>query len=227
MPYWKKEEDCFVNEKLATGQQWPRNKPPEQKEYENWLSDVVNPLSKEYYEFKFENGEKKTAHYQINHIVRQRQYDDSEKLVTAGLLIGYTALGDERVCPAYHPEVWRKTEFRHSTAVDPKNPNRLVTKTDGPLPITEVFELDWNEENLNKLLEQKRDPHIQLIVKDSASEKAVEVKPQSTYKKTIELFMKPFDYLFDGAYVDEEQKKQNRMLAEREGLAEQVVKSRG
>jgi hypothetical protein len=227
MPYWKKEEACFTNEKTITGDQWPRNKPPEQKEYEGWLADVVNPLTKEYYEFKLENGEIKKAQYKINCIVRLRQYDDSEKLVSKGNLIGYTALGDERSCPCYHPEVWKKTEFNHSTTVDPKNPNRLTTKTDGPKPIQEVYEMEWNEENLNKLLEQRENNHIELIVKEASSEKAVKVEPQATDKKTIELFQKPFDYLYSGGYVDEEQKKQNRAVAEKQGLAEQLVKQRG
>ncbi|HEX7178543.1 MAG TPA: hypothetical protein VF220_02385 [Nitrososphaeraceae archaeon] len=215
MPYWKKEEECFANEKMDDGRPFPRQKPMAQKSYENWLADVVNPISKEYYPFTEKDGTKKEARYEITTIIRKRLSDDSEKLLTIGNLIGYTALGDERIRPIRHPEMWQKTEFNHATTVDPTNPNRLMTKTIGPKPIKEVYELDWNEENLNKLLEQKRDTHVDLVVKDA---KAVEVK-QATWDKTVKFFKNnTFEYLYNAEYVTEEQRKANIEMAKRQGL---------
>lgn len=221
MPNWAKEEACFANEKLDNGERYPRIKPQDQKAYEEWKADVINPLTQEYYSFTMPDGTKREAHYEINTIIRQRQYDDTEKLVTIGNLVGYTALGDERICQIRKPEMWRKTEFNHTTAVDSSNTNRLTTRTVGPKPAVDVYELEWNEQNLKTLLDQVRDKHISLVVKEQSSQRAVSVKPQATWSKTIELFKNnTFDYLIQGLYIDAEERKMMRELAKKEGLIE-------
>lgn len=221
MPNWKKEEECFANEKMDDGRPFPRQKPLAQTAYETWLADVVNPINKEYYEFNMPDGTKKKARYEITTIIRKRLPDDSEKLLTIGKLIGYTALGDERERGIRHPEVWQKTEFNHATSVDPNNPNRLMTKTVGPKPMKEIYELDWNEENLNKLLEQRINNHVDLIVKES---KAVSVK-QATYEKTVKFFKtNTFEYLYNAEYITEDQRKANIEMAKRQGLISSEIR---
>ena len=61
----------------------------------------------------------------------------------------------------------------------------------------DVYEMPFNEKNLKELLNLRlSDSEITFAVKDEGSGKAVEVKRDVNINKTIELFLKPFDYLF-------------------------------
>ena len=75
-------------------------------------------------------------------------------------------------------------------------------KTTGTLKQEDVYELPFNETNLKSLLDLRvSDSEITFTVKEEGSGKAVEVKKDVNINKPIELFLKPFDYLFEAKYI--------------------------
>ena len=58
--------------------------------------------------------------------------------------------------------------------------------------------MPFNKKNLKALVSLKlSDSDIAFTLKDEANGKAVEVKKESNINRTLELFLKPFDYLFN------------------------------
>ena len=54
---------------------------------------------------------------------------------------------------------------------------------------------------------------IFFAVKDESDGNAVEVKKDVNINKTVELFLKPFDYLFKGEYISPQQRAEFRQDA--------------
>jgi hypothetical protein len=225
MPYWKDEEDCFLKERLEDGKTpWPREKPIEQSSYEKWLSNVKNPVADAYYEKVDKYGKRDTAHYQIREIIRVKDEEGKEFLISSGWLIGYNALGDERRHYINWPEMWTETIFDHVSVVDTNNPNNIVSSTTGPKQRITRYMMECNKENLNKLVEQKANENINLSVKDLNSDKRVDVRFIGSFKDRVKFFLdNDFWYLHNGMYISEDEKKLNRQLAERQGLAEMTA----
>jgi hypothetical protein len=98
MPHWKKQDQCFEEEHVEVTdyngrrvtknskpviKAWPHDKPIAQISYENWLEQVVNPDSNEWYPArnKDDNPIKGTgAKHIITQIIRLRRKDGSEFL---------------------------------------------------------------------------------------------------------------------------------------------------
>ena len=57
------------------------------------------------------------------------------------------------------------------------------------------------------------DSDISFAVKEEGSGRAVEVKRDVNINKTLELFLKPFDYLFNAEYISPQQRAANRQAA--------------
>ena len=80
--------------------------------------------------------------------------------------------------------------------------NTTKVRTTGTRTAEDVYELPFNEKNLKDLVDLRAsDSEITFTVKDEGSGKAVEVKRDVNINKTIELFLKPFDYLFEAKYI--------------------------
>ena len=62
------------------------------------------------------------------------------------------------------------------------------------------------------------DADICFSVKEEGSGKAVEVKKDVNINKTLELFLKPFDYLFNAEYISPQQRAENSQQAIDAGL---------
>ena len=78
----------------------------------------------------------------------------------------------------------------------------------------DVYEMPFNEKNLKELASlRENDTNIQFSVKDEASGNPVEVKKEANFNKTLELFLKPFDYLFKAEYITPQQKAELRQMA--------------
>lgn len=203
MSRFKKEEEYFRKAVMSNGKQWPRIKPVEQRVYENWIAQVVDPVSGEYHTDA--NG--KTARYVVDKIVRIRLVDGSEKLYSSGQLIGYNSFKDKKTYPCDQPEVHRKTNFDYKTTLDNKN-GQIKRVTTGPSSVEDVYDLPFTPENADKLWSMRKDRSIKLTVKDelSGEPRAVEVKggrlDQSNLDAAFELFKSaPFEYVYNWEYV--------------------------
>ena len=77
----------------------------------------------------------------------------------------------------------------------------------------------FNEKNLKELVNLRdNDADITFTVKDERNDKPVEGKKESNINKTLELFLKPFDYLFNAEYITPQQRAQLRQMAVDEGI---------
>ena len=88
--------------------------------------------------------------------------------------------------------------------------NTTKVRTTGTVKQEDVYELPFNETNLKSLLDLRAsDSEITFAVKDEGSGKAIDVKRDVNINKTIELFVKPFDYLFEAEYISPQQRAEN------------------
>lgn len=122
MPGWAKEEACFKNaivrdfntKKIVEGG-WPRPHRTDQWAYENWLSQVINQETGNFFQARKEEGspiDATGAMHVINVITRVRDAKGRQEfLLSKGSLIGYDAGGVEKRYPISYPDKWRKTEL--------------------------------------------------------------------------------------------------------------------
>ena len=83
----------------------------------------------------------------------------------------------------------------------------------------EVYELPFNETNLKQLVNLRlSDADISFVVKEEGSGKAVEVKKDVNINKTLELFLKPWDNLFEARYISPQEKAAIRQASIDAGL---------
>ena len=101
----------------------------------------------------------------------------------------------------------------------------------GPNTIETVYELEFNERNLKalfekritvedaKLLSQKRIGEVSFSVKDERTGTVRDVRDVTgILHKSMDLFLKPFDYLANGDYISAQQKAEMRQMAIDQGL---------
>jgi hypothetical protein len=219
MPNWKKQDRCFEEEKvelvdplhstkiMKNGKPvikaWPHDKPVAQISYENWLKEVTNPETNEFYPARNKEGNpiKRTgAKHIVTQIIRVRRKDRSEYLISQGQVIGYNAFGNVVGRNCAKPEVWTRTLFNHERVCDQKI-NSTKMQTTGTLGTEDVYEMQFNEKNLKQLFAlRKSDTEISFTVKDEATDKSVSVRTEPNINDTLKLFLKPFDYLFNADY---------------------------
>jgi hypothetical protein len=236
MPYWKNEEQCFldarVEGKKASGT-WPRDTPQAQLQYQAWLEKVLDPDTGEFYHQRDKDGNiiKNTGPKQvIRQIVRIRTTDDKEHLYSNGYLIGYDVNGDPVSQACSNPETWNKTGFLYKREFD-QNANRQKTRIVGPNSQETIYETPFNEKNLKelfdkritpedlKLMGQKRPISLAFCVKDERTGVVREVKDATGIPhKTLDLFLKQFDYLANSDYISPQQKQEMRQAAIERGL---------
>lgn len=237
-PHIKKQEKCFEDEQIEVidsyhkkrllnkdgspvVKPWPHDKAVSIIAYENWLERVVNPDTKEFYPAlnKQGNAIKGTGPKRIvQHIIRLKTKNGKEFLYSLGEVNGYDAFGNPAQCTLYKPEMWKRTLFTHERMYDQRT-NTTKVKTTGTEKQEDVYELPFNETNLKSLLDLRAsDSDISFAVKEEGSGKAVEVKRDVNINKTIELFLKPFDYLFNAEYISPQQRAENRQQAIDAGL---------
>jgi hypothetical protein len=204
MSKFEKEESYFKTPRTSQGKAWPRVKPVEQRSYENWIAQVVDPATGEYH--KDEKG--KEPQYRINHIVRIRLVDGSEKIYSHGQLVGYNSFKDKKTYPVEKREVHNKTNFAYKTTLD--NNRQIKRYTDGPSSVEEVYDMDFTPENADALWAQKKDRSVKLTVVDQISNEphAIEVQgfgygiEQEALEKAFTMFKTAkFDYLYNWEYI--------------------------
>lgn len=229
MPHWKKEDQCFEEEKIEvtdrngkkTTKAYPHDKSIPQRSYEEWLEVVVNPDSKEFYPARNKDGSpiKGTGgKHIITQIIRLRRKDGSQSLYSLGELQAYDAFGNMIPSTCAKPEVWTKMLFSYERIYDQKT-NSIKIQNTGTLGTETVYEMPFNEKNLKELFNlRKNDSDIAFTVKDEAASKAVSVRKEANINDTFKLFLKPFDYLFNAEYITAQQKAELRQMAIDEGI---------
>ncbi len=244
-PHWKDEQKCYDEEQVEVilngydnygvlhhkrqldkngkplKKSWPRDKPVAQIAYENWLERVVNPDTNTFYPALNKDGSpiKGTGPKRIvQQIVRIKRKDGTEFLYSIGEVNAFDNFGNPAQCTLNKPETWKRTLFTHERWYDERT-NSTKVRTTGTSSQEDVYELPFNEKNLKSLLDLRlSDGEITLAVKEEGSGKAVEVKRDVNINKTIELFLKPFDYLFNAEYISPQQRAENRQQAIDAGL---------
>jgi hypothetical protein len=241
MPYWKREEGCY-SEITVTGKDihgkkatttWPRDEPQSQVMYKLWLKKIQDPDTGQFYKQRDKDGNiiKGTVpKHIVKQIVRVRTIDDKEYLYSNGYLLGYDVMGDpvREICS--NPETWQRTEFEYRKQYDPRT-NSVKAIPVGPNHVYTVYEMPFNEKNLKQLYEKRITPEllrllkqtrlgqISFSIKDERTSVVREVRDATGIEhKTLELFMKPFDYLANEDYLTPEQKAQARQRAIDMGL---------
>lgn len=198
---FKKEAAYFEKERTASGKPWPRPKSPKEIEYDNFLAEVIDPTTGDYY---LDEDGIIPAKYVVDMIIRQKQIDGSEVLLSQGNLIALDYFKDRKVFRVDKPEMHVKTIFDHKRELDKKR--RIIRVTKGPIGSEEIYEMPFTPENLDKLWSRKRDGNIQLIVKSqlNAEPHALERKGilrANDVEGAYNLFKTAdFDYLYNWEY---------------------------
>ena len=154
----------------------------------------------------------------VTQVIRFRKRDGKEFLYSSGEVNAYDSFGNVIGCTIFKPEMWTRTLFNHQRVYDQKT-NSTKMETIGTLGTEDVYELPFNEKNLKAIVSLRlSDSDIAFTLKDEANGKAVEVKKESNINKTLDLFLKPFDYLFNAEYITPQQRSQLRQMAVDEGI---------
>ncbi len=234
MPGFKKEEEIFSKEiirgvrmigdrpagKNKTDEHWPRQKPVIQSVYEKFMGKITDKSGKRFNPARDNNGTpiKGTgASHSIMNITRIKRSDKSEFLYTKGTISGYDGMGDAVTFFCSKPEVWTRTLFGRKRGWDPEE-EQIVSQTLGPKGDEVVYDLPFNAENLKQLFEKRENDNIGFIVKDDVTGRALEVAKDVNVYKTMELFSKGFEFLFNGDYIPAAIKAEIRARAVSEGL---------
>jgi hypothetical protein len=239
---WKKEQQCYDEAKVEgkdsrTGKKasgtWPRDKPIDQVMYETWLQKVTDPDTGKFYEQRDKNGNtiKGTGpKHLIRQIVRIRTSDGKEFLYSNGKVTGFDALGEVATVNCSNPETWNRTGFAYNKQYDQKTMSMKKTIA-GPNSVETVYEMPFNEKHFSilyekritpedlKLIGQKRIISLSFSLKDARSGVVRDIRDATgILHKSMDLFLKPFDYLFNSDYISPQQKAEARQNAIDMGL---------
>ena len=206
-----KKKEYYLNEKMRDGRNWPIIPDPTELAYLNWLADITDPTTDQYYESH--DGE--TATYKVHQIIRIKLIDGSEKLYSIGQLIGYNQFKDEKTHPCHSPEVHERTRFKHETEMDPKT-KKLKRVTTAIAGVDNVYDLPFTPENADELFKKRANEYIQLTVKQEQNNESHSINyGANSLAQTFAMFKsKPFDYLYNAEFLSPEQKAEAQRKAE-------------
>ncbi len=139
-----------------------------------------------------------------------------EVLYTKGSISGYDSLGDTATFYCPKPEVWTRTLFGHKRGWDEEE-EMIVSKTTGPEGSETIYDLQFNEKNLKELFNNRKNDEINFVLKEELGGEARQVKDINCFK-TMELFQKPFAYLWNADYLGPQLKAESRQRPIDKGL---------
>ena len=199
-----------------------------ERSYKEWQKKCLNPKTNEYWLARDETTNQPIKgtepKYLIRSIYRVKTAEDLEHgkpseeiLLSKGSVVGHDSNGDEHGFPISFPELWLKNHYKFQTEYDPKE-KAMVKQCQGVTRVEKVYELKFNKENLKSLVDKRISDKIQFVVKDEGAQRQINVEPDVNLPKTIERFLKPFDYLFSADYISQQQKADAHRRAVSEGL---------
>jgi hypothetical protein len=230
MPGWAKEEKCYkdaivrdYNTKEIVEGGWLRPHNTSQWAYENWLSQVVNQETGQFFQQRDEEGipvPNTGARHVVSLITRVRdQSGKNEHLLSKGRLIGYNSAGQQKTTPISYPEKWNRTTFQNERTYN-ENTGAFTVQTIGPSKSEDVYELPFTADNVQKLYEQVEQHDCQFVLKDIKTGEARSVS-WSSVKDTLNLFChKSWEHLWKAEYIP----LPVRMEARQEAVAKGLIK---
>lgn len=185
-PNYAKARQQYANEYPPNSNKpWPYDQPVQERAYNELLKKVVDPSTKEYY--RSEDG--KEPHKEITQIVRIRTLEGHEYLYSKGFVKFYNMYHDPTVEVCDMPEAYLHTNFLHETHPDKEGHNRRFTT--GIAERVLRYDLQWNADNIDLLLEKKSPRGCSLTVKDELSGRVKECRDVEMFKT------KPFEYILE------------------------------
>lgn len=185
----------------------------EEESYKEWLKQVQDPITKEFYKGKevkidYDNDGKeipssrqiieKEPYFVRRQIVRLRTRDKKEYLYSRGHMYGYTTYGTVLSKKFQEPEMWDQQAFKHHMEFIAKD-NKHKEICDGPTAGTIThYTLPFTPENVDELMKNAI-PDVRLTVKEEGG--MVKDSPD------LETFRnKSFDYILNMEYLTEKEK---------------------
>lgn len=198
---------------------WPREKPTKELSYEQFLDEIFNPKTAEFYPKKDTDNRaipRTGATYFITDIYRIRRADSSEFLYSKGKVNAFNSFGDPITHSISIPEIWTKTCFDYKTEFNDKT-KQLVKILQGPSGSATLYTMPFTKENLKQLYDRRQNELLNFTIKEEQTGKAVQIKDVNS-QKTFELFQKPFEYLYNAEYLSPQVKAELRQATVADGL---------
>ena len=220
-PGFNLQKEQFSKVKSSNGKSWPRAESVLEKQYQNFVTEVVNPSNNRFYTPIDENNfpilmidQGAACRHVIHTIIRIKTLDGSEKLYSLGELIGYDGASIRRSMGCDKPETWESVKFGFEKTYNQKS-RRFDIYSIGPIGNETKYLLDFNTENFHSLFAKTWDgknpyfkpnrrnsnKRVTLIVKDEQSGTAIEIFWQSIERSCELMKTKSFDELFTGSYL--------------------------
>lgn len=216
---WQKEKSFFekaliTDIKTNKQQPWPYQQPTEAVAYENWLKDVVDPTTDEYYKGKVKKDivegntvkeviEDAEIRQEVRQITRIRTEEGTEYLLTKSNLIGYNEFGKEKRRYISNTEQFIETTFLYETEMDSRT-RKLTNTCKGPNGQIVHYEIPFTPANVDKLYAMRDKKRCLLVVKDALSGQAKQCLNLEMFKK------QSIDYIMNDDYLGEREKQQRR-----------------
>jgi hypothetical protein len=215
---WDKEKEYYkkaiIDEK---GNTWPRvpKDPARENSLAEWNKRVINPITKEYYKGKKEKympdgkgGEilqvqDMEAHDEVIAIIRLRDADGDEFLLTKRRYIGYDSFGNEDRIYMPYPEMYEQPKVPYRTVPDGLTGN-VKAITHGPQGSTPHYLILFSPEAVDALYAKKWSKPVHLAVKDG-------ITGEGKTCPDLEMFKyKSFQYIKDMEYMTPAEKERKR-----------------
>jgi hypothetical protein len=139
---------------------WPRFKPVEQLGWEKFYSRIIDPISRKPYEQLDKKGReieqpdsKGPVRHFVRMIIRYKDYNENEYILTSGSVFGFSSLGETLSYPLHKPESYQKTIFDSRRKYDDKTQS-FSEVTTSVLSAQEIHTLPFTKENLDQMLEE-------------------------------------------------------------------------
>lgn len=194
-PGFQLQREQYTKVKTSKGKSWPRAESVLEKQYQIFITDVVNPKNNCFYLPLDENNypismpdNGPACRHVVHTIIRLRSLDGSEKLYSLGELIGYDGASIRRSIGCNKPETWESVKFGYEKTYNQKT-RRFDIYSTGPIGNEIKYLLEFNSQNFDRLFEKTWDgknpyfkpnrrnsnKRVTLIVKDEQSGTAVEI----------------------------------------------------
>jgi hypothetical protein len=156
---------------------WPYDESVAERAYNEWLKIVVDPSTEEFYKGPNDEDPK----YTISQIVRIKTLEGTEHLYSIGQVKGYNMYHDPIIADINAPETYLRPEFVHETQRDERDGHNKRFTT-GISDNIKKYELDWNAENIDKLLAKKSPRGCMLTVREENSGQVKECRDIEMFK---------------------------------------------
>lgn len=211
-PNYEKAKSHYINDFPPNSKKhWPYDEPVQERAVNELLKKVVDPSTQEYYKGQAGEEPKRT----VSAIVRIKTVDGKEYVYSKGSVKFYNMYHDPITEVCDMPEVHEQAIFVHETLRDERE-NHDRRFTTGIEEKVMIYDLEFNDTNIDKLYSQRSPRGCDLTVKDELSGRVKKCKDLEMFKT------QSIDYILN----DEWQTPEQREAVLREHELEQGRKKR-